>query len=99
MLKFNKDAGKPDQGGYTIAAAEFAATAQKDMNWKKALAGPDRENAIKALNAELTSLQSTILTQLSPSDAEFEKAVRLATPGRLLLDIKRSGKWKCRGVK
>ena len=44
MHKFNADAGTPDQGGYTIAAAEFAATAQKDMNWKKALAGPNRDN-------------------------------------------------------
>jgi hypothetical protein len=99
MKKFNAEAGKPDCAGYMIAAAEFAAHAQKDMNWKKALASPDRAEVLKALDKELTSLQATILTRIRPGDPDFELAVKTATPGRLLLDIKRSGAYKCRGVK
>ena len=48
MRKFNADAGKPDCAGYMIAAAEFAAHAQKDMNWKKALSSPERTEVLKA---------------------------------------------------
>jgi hypothetical protein len=99
MKRFNADAGKPDCAGYMIAAAEFAAHAQKDMNWKKALASPERTDVLKALDKELTSLQATILTRILPGDSDFENAVKTATPGRLLLDIKRSGVYKARGVK
>ncbi len=73
--------------------------AQKDMNWKKALDSEHRKPAIEALNNELTSLQKTILTEVFSTDPTYEVAVLNATPGRLLLDIKRSGKYKVRGVK
>jgi hypothetical protein len=73
--------------------------AQKDMNWKKALDSEHRKPAIEALNNELTSLQKTILTEVFTTDPTYEVAVLNATPGRLLLDIKRSGKYKVRGVK
>ena len=59
----------------------------------------DRDAVIEALNLELTSLQNTILTQVTEDDHDFATAIKTATPGRLLLDIKRSGKYKCRGVK
>ena len=65
------------------------------MNWKKALASEDKDAVIEALNLELTSLQKTILTQVTQDDHAFTTAVETATPGRLLLDIKRSGKYKC----
>ena len=74
----------------------MAATAQKDMSWKRALASPHRDKAIVALDKELSSLESTILTRIDPDDPEFEKAKELATPGRILLDIKRSGIYKAR---
>ena len=32
-------------------------------------------------------------------DTEFEEALKHSTPGRFLLDIKRDGSHKCRGVK
>ena len=44
-------------------------------------------------------MKSTILTEISPQDEEFDTAIDLATPGRLLLAIKRSGAYKARGVK
>ena len=44
-------------------------------------------------------MESTILTRIDPDDPEFEKAKELATPGRILLDIKRSGIYKARAVK
>ena len=77
----------------------MAMMAQKDMNWKVALEGPNRERAIQAYNDEVRSLESTILTRLHPDDPEYKTAVAKATPGRFLLDEKRSGAYKARGVK
>ena len=64
------------------------------MNWKKALASEHRQPALEALDKELNSLQKTILTEVFAQDPSYETAVLNATPGRLLLDIKRSGKYK-----
>ena len=94
-----KTKNETDGAAYLIAAQSMADHAQKDMNWKKALDSEHRKPAIEALNNELTSLQKTILTEVFPTDPTYEVAVLNATPGRLLLDIKRSGKYKVRGVK
>ena len=48
---------------------------------------------------EHSSLEGTILTQLEPGTAEYEKARKDSTSGRFLLDVKRSGKMKPRGIK
>ena len=77
----------------------MAAHSQNDMNWDKVLAGDDRDLAIAALEKEMESLTTTILTELSTHDDEYATAVELATPGRMLLGIKRSGSYKSRGVK
>ena len=77
----------------------LAAHSQTDMDWNKALSGPDRDKVITALENEMESLQATILTEMHPDDAEYNRALELATPGRLLLGIKRSGMFKARGVK
>ena len=98
--ELNAKSSTPDVMGHLIAAAELGYEAQKDMSWKKALADPDhREPALKALESEMTSLQSTILTEILAGKPEYKIAVEKATPGRLLLDVKRSGKHKVRGVK
>ena len=52
-----------------------------------------------ALENEMKSLQATILTEMSPDDPEYSKALELATPGRLLLAITCNGMYKARGVK
>ena len=91
--------GEEDGAAYLIAAQTLADHAQKDMNWKKALASEHRQPALEALDKELNSLQKTILTEIFAQDPSYETAVLNATPGRLLLDIKRSGKYKVRGVK
>ena len=77
----------------------LAAHSQNDMDWSKALSSDDRDKVIMALEKEMESLTSTILTELSESDADYSEALELATPGRLLLGIKRSGNYKSRGVK
>ena len=77
----------------------LATNATKDMNWDDALSGPNADKAIAALQLELDSLESTILTRIDPNSEEFAVAKRLATPGRILLDIKRNGLYKARGVK
>ena len=69
------------------------------MNWKKALASDQHPEAIKTLNKELTSLQKTILTEITDAHPEWFTAKQKAVPGRILLDIKRSGEYKARGVK
>ena len=86
-------------GAMLIASNELAAHAQKDIKWRDVLAGPDRKKAIEALDAELDSLCKTILEEILPSDSGWETSVECATPGRILLDIKRSGKYKARGEK
>ena len=72
---------------------------EKDMGWKKVLNGPDRELAIAAYNKEVESLISTILTPIFEDDPKYENAVKEATSGRFLLDVKRCGTYKARGVK
>ena len=94
-----KSSEEGDGAAYLIAAQIMADHAQKDMNWKKALDSDHRKPALEALDKELSSLQKTILKEILPTDPKYEVAVLNATPGRLLLDIKRSGKYKVRGVK
>ena len=54
-----------DVHAHLIAAMEMAQTAQKDMDWRKALEDPvHRQNAIKALKDEVDSLEATILTRI-----------------------------------
>ena len=75
---------------HLVAAAELAQTAQKDMDWKSALADTKhRQNTIKALEDEVASLEATMLTRVLPEDPEFAVAVKYACPCRFLLDIKR----------
>ena len=69
------------------------------MNWREALNSRRRPQVVEAFQTEKDSLTDTILTQLKPTDANWDRARREATPGRWLLDIKRSGKMKVRGVK
>ena len=88
-----------DQGTACIMAATLGQNAQKDMNWKNALASDNRDKVIAAYEKELNSLLSTILTEMSPEDKDWEVAIEQATPGRWILDVKRSGAWKVRGVK
>jgi hypothetical protein len=90
---------KPRYSTYTEMAHMLAVHSQKDMDWNLALKGPDADKAITALENELTSLTSTILTEIDENDSEYTQAVDLATPGRLLLSTKRSGSYKGRGVK
>ena len=72
---------------------------QTDMSWKKELAGPDRQLVIEAYTKEYESLTSTVLRRVLEGDPVFDKAKELATSGRFLLDKKRSGVFKARGVK
>ena len=72
---------------------------QKKICLGSALAGPHRNSAIEAFDKELSSLEGTILTRLEPGCAEYEKARKESTSGRFLLDIKRSGQMKARGIK
>jgi hypothetical protein len=88
-----------DVGGCLILAANIAVQAQKDMSWQKALASDDRIIVTEAFNKEKASLIKCILQEMSPTDKDWETAIREATPGRWLLDIKRAGHYKCRGVK
>jgi hypothetical protein len=45
------------------------------------------------------SLCKTILTEVKPDDVDYAIAKEQAISGRFLLDIKRTGKYKARGVK
>ena len=93
------DENKIDNGAIREATQYLAMTAVKDMSWKKALVGPDRDKAIAALTAEKDSLLSTIHEPIEPDHPDYDRAVKEAISGRYLLDIKRSGAWKARRVK
>ena len=84
---------------YQNSCLLLALHAQKDMSWKEILKSDQADQAIAALERELESLTSTILIPLDPSHPEYQDALRLATPGRVLLDVKRSGIYKARAVK
>ena len=85
-----KDGQDVHDHAHLIAAAELAQTAQNDMDWKSALVDTmHRQNAIKALDDEVASLEATILTRILQEDPEFADAVKYACPGRFLWDIKR----------
>ena len=51
-----------DNALHLLASSFMALSAQKDMSWKRALAGPQRKSAIEAFDKELSSLEDTILT-------------------------------------
>ena len=56
---------QPRYSTYTEMSCVLAAHSQKDMDWKLALQGPDRDRVITALESELSSLQDTILTRVT----------------------------------
>ena len=63
--------GKPDLGARLRAAECLALHSQKDMDWKQELSNPKtRGSAIRSLEAEAASLQSTILTRVKPDDPD-----------------------------
>lgn len=70
----------------------------KDMSWARVLASSRCDDAIAAFDKELTHLVDKILTEITPDDARYDHAVANAQPGRFLLDLKRNGKLKARGV-
>ena len=70
----------------------------KDMPWAKVLRGSRRKDAIAAFDKEMSHLADLILEPILPDHAMYAEAVEKAQPGRFLLDLKRSGALKARGV-
>ena len=62
------------------------------------LKSEDADKAIASLEAEMASLMSTILIPIDRNHPEYSIALEKATPGRILLDIRRTGTFKSRGV-
>ena len=90
--------GKPDFMVLTATCTALAFMAQKDMSWKQALASARRGEIITALQSEKNSL-GRILTKIFPDDPKYSQAVAESVSGRYLLDERRSGQMKVRGVK
>ena len=88
-----------DHEAVNLACLYLAMVAHKDMSWEAVLASDDRELAVRALKAEKDSLLSTILVHIDAEHPEYQAAVKEAISGRYLLDLKRVGVWKARGVK
>jgi hypothetical protein len=88
-----------DAAVHTEAAHYLAMMAQKDMVWKTALEGPNKTQVLEAFRTEKDSLESTVLVPIKAGDELYQTALEQATSGRWLLDVKRSGAYKARGVK
>ena len=74
------------------------AKAQSELQWKQELASTNRDKVVEAFRAEIDKLTANVLTPIPAEHPEFQDAKKLATPGRFILNRKRSGAWKCRGV-
>ena len=83
--------------GVLADGAEVVARVSADIPWKRALASPDRDAAIAALDKELSSLERRSLTPIPPDHPERLAAEQRATPGRVVLAQKRDGRYKGRG--
>ena len=81
------------------ASRILAFAAQKDMDWKKAIQGPNQAKLKAAFNKERDELIRKILTPIIKSHPLRARAEAEAISGRWLLDEKRDESWKCRGVK
>ena len=90
---------QPRWSTYYNACFMLALHATKDMRCEQLLQSDDAEKAIEALKLEMVSLVSTILTPIDPNDQDYERALKEAAPGRILLDIERAGVFKARGAK
>ena len=90
---------KPDVPAILDCAHYFAGAATRSLNWQRTLRSPDADKAVEAYKKELKSLQDTVLTLVKPTDSDYEQALQEACEGRVLLNIKRNGRYKARGVK
>ena len=92
-----------DIAGLSLIASSLSlpcgVASQKDMSWKDAINSPDRVKVEAAFKKEVDSLESTILTRVLDTNPDYDSKFNMATPGRWLLDVKRNGVVKCRGVK
>ena len=69
----------------------------RDLRWKDFPHGEHRNKMLEAHKKEFDGLTGTILKELFPGDAEY-KAAQRGTNCRLVLEFKRVGAWKVRGV-
>ena len=83
---------------FTACETAMFESGSKDLNWKRALQSESKLKVMEALNKEKTAL-AKILTLIPDGHPEREVAERSASHGRYLLDRKRCGRWKARGVK
>ena len=70
----------------------------RDLPWGKYLHGEHHEKIMKAYETEMNSLLSTVLRELPEDHPERAAAEADFTNGRMLLEFKRSGVFKCRYV-
>ena len=91
--------GQIDYGSIINACYMLAQASTKDMNWAQALRSEDKDAVIEALSSEMDSLEASILEELQLGHPDYEEATREAISGRYLLDKRRSGQYKARGVK
>ena len=75
-----------------------AMMAMRDLPWGKYLHGEHHEKIMKAYETEMNSLLSTVLRELPEGHPERAAAEAEFTNGRMLLEFKRSGVFKCRYV-
>jgi hypothetical protein len=96
----NSDSSPIDFGSIMSACYMLAQSdSTKDMNWSRALQTADRGRMIDALTSEEDSLEGSILEEITIDHPDHAEAIREAISGRYLLDQRRSGDYKARGVK
>ena len=91
--------GKTDYQAITKGTEHLCLMAQKDMNWKKALASPESAQVITAFNKERDALLDSVLELIPRDHPQYDEWRKQAISGRYLLDKRRSDELKARGVK
>ena len=95
--------GKIDHQHILSISQAIAMVVCKDLKWNQFLGTKDDHEVRKAYALEMDTLlhpEKGILRELSEDDDEYETATAKgrATPGRLILSVKRSGAFKARFV-
>lgn len=94
----NQD-GDLDPGKLENLCHAMGALAMSNLSWKKHLSGDDKDAVEQSCKSEFEALIGNVMEELSPGSADYAQALKEAVECLVLLDKKRTGRYKTRIVK